>query len=215
MPVDRLLVQSLAIAQVVGADSYTSTPAANSPLFTNGLRDLILAVDGSIIAAGLSNGNWGHRFDFETSVAVAHGGSIPTHIGPLGPVRIAGKAAVPWPPEDIERERANALGVPLQPHFALVGTRLYHNATAPNFGVTTADLDYYNYTMDTSGFLCKAPVEMTEAEVAAACAYIINIEGDDPASANLYGQMYAAYLKMISEGAMTLPSLSSMQQQAA
>lgn len=215
MPVvDRLLVQSLAINQVLGADSYTSTPASNSHLFTNGLRDLILSVDGSIVTAILMNGNHGRRRDFILTAAMAHGGQLPSHIGPIDAVRIASKAATPWPLEDIERERINALGVPLHAHYAIQGTRCYSNATVSNFGVTTADVDYCDYAPDTSTFLCKAPAEYTDCELAAALEYLYGIEGDDVSAAGLYGRVKSQYIQMIAGGAMTLPPMEAIAQAA-
>lgn len=215
MPVDRLLVQSLAVAQLTGADSYTSTPASNSHLFTNQLRDAILAVDGNVVRAICESGNHGRRRDYIVSVALAHGAQIPSHVGPIDAVRIAGLAATPWDPRDIEMERVNALGVPLQPHFAVDNARIYHNGTVASFGVSTADLDHCAYAMDTSGSLCQAPVEYADAVLCGTLEYLFGVEGDDVAAANLYGRTFQMYLQMIKGGAMNIPSLGAIQQEAA
>lgn len=218
MPVvDRVLVQSYIIQQMaVGGTSYTSSVSdANHRVTTNGIRDAILAADAQIANAICMNGSHGRRRDFISTTAVSHAGQLPSHIGPLDAIRINSKAALLRPLAQIERERTNSLALTfIGPHYNVVGNRIYHNATSALFGVTTADVDYASYVMDTSTFLCKCSVEYTAVEIAAGMALVASVQGDDDAYAGLYKGIVADYMQMIQGGAMTVPSLDDMLAQA-
>lgn len=204
----------MVVQQLNVATSYTSTPASGTRIYSTGLRDVILSVDGEIVTDIMENPAHGRRRDFILTTALAHMAQLPSHVGPLDAVRIASRAATLRPLQLIDRERVNSRGAILQPHYAIVGTRIAHNATVANLGVTTADVDYCDYSRDTSTFLCKAPNEYTAVEAAGAFAYGFSIEGDDIPASTMWAGIYARYRQMIRAGQLQVPSLPEMLQQA-
>lgn len=211
--VDRIVVQSLVVEQLSQAIGYTPTPAANMRLYANGIRDMILAVDGEVCLAILSNPAHARRRDFTQSIALADAAQLPSHVGPIGSVRINGKPASLASLDLVRRTRINALLVPVDPYFNVADQRIFHNGTVANFSTATADVDYCSFTQDSSGFLCQAPSEYTAVEVAGTLAIIASVDGDDTPLASLYSGIFNSYLQMVGGGAMVVPDMAQMTPQ--
>lgn len=208
-------VESLVVQQMAVAVSYTVTPASGTRVYANGIRDAILAVDAEICLAIINSPNNARRRDFILSAALADNAQLPSHIGPLGAVRINGKPSSLVSLDLVRRTRINALLLPVDPYHCFFDQRIYHNATSANFSTTTADVDYYSFTVDGSTFLCQAPSEYTAAEFAGAMALLASVDGDDVQQAGLYQSIFNVYMQMISGGAQVIPDMGQMMEQRA
>lgn len=208
-------VQSLIVQQMAMATSYTSSPAANTRLYGNGIRDAILAVDGQVCIAIITSSNNSRRRDFIQTAALADNAQLPSRIGPIGAVRINGLPATLASLDLVRRTKTNALSLPVAPLYNIFDNRIYHNATSGNFSTTSADVDYYSYTQDTSTFLCQAPSEYTSVVFAGAMALVASVDGDDVPQAGLYQAIFNSYMAMISGGAQVVPDINTMVKQAA
>lgn len=206
--VDISTVRSLMVEQINLNTSYSVSAASGQRLYDNGLRDMVLSVDGQVALAIINNPLHGRRKDFVASAALTDGAQLPTHIGPLDAVRINGKPADLLPINQVRLYRTNALAATPVPAYALLGTRIFHTATTPNFSVTTADVDYCDYTRDVVTFLCKCSSEYTAVHVAGTLAMLFSVEGEDPTTAGLYQTIFSTYLQMVQNGAMTVPDLA-------
>lgn len=213
--VDINLVRSLIVQQTAHAVSgtYTPTPAANMRLTGNGIRDMILSYDGQVVRSILLDPNNGRRRDFILTTALTNNAQLPSHIGPLDAVRINGIPASLMSLDVVRRLRINALAVPVDPYYSIEGTRIYHNATAANFGTTSADVDYCDYSPDVSTFLCKAPADYTVLEVAGCLALLASVDGDDTPLAAFYQSAAMSFSQMTGQSAPALADLGQMMQE--
>lgn len=194
MAVVLATVKKLVAAAINVADTYGGTIDGGSRAYDAGLSDAILAVDAQVCNAIMMNPTHGRRKDFLSVVTVAHGGSIPTHVGPPDSVLIGGKGATVASAEQIEKERELvALGVPVTPHFNLDGNALLHN------GASTASLGICTFTLTAA---CQSPDEMLGAVVRGTIAMVANVEGEDPALAQEYDGQFKTDLQMIGAGEM-------------
>lgn len=215
--VDRMIVQSLIVQQLALAvgGTYTPTSAAAMRLTSNGIRDMIIAFDGQTVRNILLDPNNGARQGFILTAALANNALIPSHIGPIDAVRINGSPASLESLDLVRWTRANALAVPIDPYYSLQGSRIYHNGTSVNFGTLTADVDYCDYTADTSTYLCKAPSDYTVYEVAGCLAMLASVDGDDTPLATFYQGAAQSFASMTGRSAPALADLGQIMQQGA
>lgn len=188
MPITIATVASRVVAQLNLNSSYTNV-STDPRAYTQQIADAVSAANGAVIEALLSNPSNGKRRDFLTTPTVNHAALVPTHIGPIGAVTISGVVAIPWPADDVIRERAKTVSTPAE-HYALVDERLFLNQGA------SAAVDIYNFDPASS----LAPSELEDPVFAGAMRNLASIEGENNDMAAVYGRFYEAAIQALRAG---------------
>lgn len=192
---DSVIADVLRLANLNAPGNYDQT-VTDPRAASQEIRDFVIAADGAVVEAIVSNPNNGQRAGFRTTANVTHGGALPARIGPIDSVTINSKAAELWSKSEIENERTNRLSLTsINPHFAVDGNTLFIN-------MGTATVAYFTYT---AGTACQAPSEYYGAVLSGALMYAMNHEGEDPASAGLYATQFNTMLAAIRAGQAVPP----------
>lgn len=191
MAVVLATIASQVVAQMNLAATYTATPT-DPRAYAQQVTDAVLAADGMVVEAILSNPSNGARAAFIASASVAHAGALPARIGPIDSVVIGGKGATLWSLQEIEYERTNALSLTYPPRFAIEGNTLFHNQ-----GASTATVKYVSFTKTSA---CQSPDEYAAAVLCGALMLMFSIEGEADSTAGMYGNQFQAMLQAIRAG---------------
>jgi broad specificity phosphatase PhoE len=168
------------------------------------IEETAIDVDGAIVALILETEGHGRREAFKSTVSVAHGAMVPTHLGDIS-VAISSKAASRCKSvQYIERLRANNAG------FTTIRAKyvLDENNVLWHTGIGNASVTLFNYTR---GVVLQAPDEYKPAIVCGIVAIRMGKDGEKTGAAGYYNSLYQNYLAMISQGAKSLPPVEPYQ----
>ncbi len=198
MAVSLSVIASQVNQELNTAVTYSATPT-DPRLYTTGLADAILDADGKYVAAHLRNRNDPRRVAFTTSQsAVAHGGTLNTHLGPIDSIQFVVTATtwtgtrpgVPSTLTQIDFDNLNPRAKVLLPcRYKIEGDVLYHNRTGLLAGDASAVSVNATFNTYTKTSACQAPDEDQAGIVYETCALLFGIEGDDTQAAQLYAEM--------------------------
>lgn len=184
------------------------------------IRRAAIEAEGEVVRA-LCEGNHPMRVQFLSwSTDLAHGDTIPAHIGEIEAVRIepySGGTEVPaeyTSRENIRLWRANTAnifdavahnqnGSALSGYCNITNNTIYFTGHAANVKVCTYDPDHTTPALQVD--------EMFESAVVAGTVVRLNKIGVAQALIASYGQLYSAMLGMIRQGSNDLPSLPVAQ----
>jgi len=209
-PISTIEAVSQVNSRVVACyNTYSSTPTDTERFPGTETLDATLDADGQVVKAFLQNAGDGRRSGFLTSTSLAYGAEVPSHLGQLESVTIAGDLAIPSLPLRVRLDRNSVLPTaaapgPFVPKYYLAGNQIFHNGTNLLFGTTLAVVTYADYTRSS---ICQAPSEYTAAVVALAVAMLIVKNGGRSDAGSYYRQLGMGYLVDIARGEMSLPGL--------
>jgi len=204
MPIDLVSTARHAADLLFALDLQTNTFDDSDWHNQSKIEEAVLDIDGIVCALIASTEGHGRREQFKSTVSVAHGAMVPTHLGDIS-VAISGKAArrvnsVQY----IERRRANAAGFTLvKPQYVLD-----ENNVIWHTGATNASVTLFNFSR---GAAPQAPDEYRPALIYGTVAARMPKDGVKVQAAEYYKSMWQLCLEMISAGAKSLPPVEAYE----
>jgi len=206
MAVSLTVASELVVAQLNLATTYTITPS-DPRAYAAQIADAVLGADSDVVRAICNNPKHPRRAGFFTTQAsVASGSQLTAHAGPVEGVTFA-VTATTWTgtrpgvlstQAQIDWDNLNARDKTLlQCRYYIDGDTIWHNRAGLLLGDASAVSVSVTYPAFTKSGACQAPDEYLMPVVHGALALLINLEGEDPTSAGLYGQMFQAELQQI------------------
>lgn len=184
-------------------NAYGAVGGLGSEKFKSGEFDFwIRAADVSVYGQILKAQGEGRRVGALTTSVVAHGSTIPTHVGPIDAVFMTvtggyyAGTRVPEqaPPMQIEDENRNPQSNPaIKPHFFIEGNTVFHNGTglvAGGASAATLTVRYATLTYSSGGTSLQSPDEAVMAVAALALEMLITKDGQRTSAGGLYAGTY-------------------------
>jgi hypothetical protein len=206
MAVSLTVASSLVVAELNANTSYAAT--VTDPRFYNSqISDAVLAADADVVRAICNNPKHPRRQGFITTQSgVSHGAQLTAHAGPVEGVQFA-ITATTWtgtrpgslaPREAIDFDNLNPRAKTLLPcRYFIDGDTIFHNKTGLLAGDASAVSVNVAYPAFTKTSACQSPDEMLLPVVHGALAILMNVEGEDSTSAQLYATLFAKEIEQI------------------
>ena len=197
------LTRSLLNAAMVG--SYTMNDDDRHPDVE--IIDAIIGADAIIYNTVAQTPMHPFRASQYVATKINHRALMAAHIGPVGQVLVpftSGQAANQLPAAEIERLRANPLGLTITgPYFDIVDERLFCSGTDASVDLVPP--------FQSDGMSLKSPPEYFHAVVAVALAFLFGKEGAEVEAAAHYKSIVETMITQIEKGAQSVAPVIAYQ----